>query len=234
MSASPYLRSPAGRPLEKKRESLQIYDTLYKFYGPQEWWPAKTPFEVIVGAILTQNTAWKNVEKAIANLKAEGLLSSPRKINETPARSLGRIIKPAGYYNVKSHRLKNFRSLLFSNSRGSLSKMADQKMDVLRRELLSVNGIGPETCDSILLYAFEKPIFVVDAYTKRIYSRHGFFRDEAAYDEVQEIFMNDLPKDVRLYNEYHALIVRLGKEFCTKSPLCERCPIKDTKVLANL
>ena len=99
---------------------------------------------------------------------------------------------------------------------------------------MSVNGIGPETCDSILLYAFEKPIFVVDAYTKRIYSRHGFFRDEAAYDEVQEIFMNDLPKDVRLYNEYHALIVRLGKEFCTKSPLCERCPIKDTKVLANL
>jgi len=203
---------------------IDMFDRLYSFYGPQDWWPAETPFEVIVGAILTQNTAWANVEKAIMNLKKADLLS-PRALKAASQKTIARLIKPAGYYNVKSKRLKNFVNFLFLKYRGSLSKLSSLKTWELRKELLSVNGIGPETCDSVLLYALEKPAFVIDAYTKRIFSRHGFFEEDAGYEEVRNFFMEQLPLNKDLYNEYHALIVRLGKEHCRKIPKCKDCPI---------
>lgn len=203
---------------------LQIYKRLYKFYGPQGWWPGHTRFEIIVGAILTQNTAWCNVEKAIINLKSEKLLS-PEKVKSVSSRSLAALIRPAGYYNIKTKRLKNFIISLYSKYGGSLAKLSSENIDKLRKILLSINGIGPETCDSIMLYAFKKPIFVVDAYTKRVFSRHGFFNEGTGYHEVQKFFMDNLPKGERLYNEYHALIVRLGKEFCRTKPNCEKCPL---------
>lgn len=208
---------------------MDIYKRLYRFYGPQGWWPARTRFEVIVGAILTQNTAWTNVEKAIRNLRDARLLF-PSGLKGTAPVSLGRHIRPAGYYNVKAKRLKHFVEFLFSNYNGSLAKVSLEGTGKLRNELLSVNGIGQETCDSILLYAFERPVFVVDAYTKRVFSRHGFFKEGAPYEDVQKFFMNNLPKRAKLYNEYHALIVRLAKDFCKKTPRCESCPLK---MLAN-
>ena len=214
--------------MKNEKALIRIYNRLYKFYGPQGWWPGKTRFEIIVGAILTQNTAWTNVEKAIANLKKIGLLS-PDKIKEIDKVTLTRLIRPAGYYNIKSKRLKNFINFLFSNYRGDLAGIARNSVDRIRQELLHVNGIGPETCDSILLYAFGKPVFVIDAYTKRIFSRHKFFKEDAGYDEIQRFFMESLPRDKYLYNEYHALIVRLGKEFCRKEPNCKRCPLKEVR-----
>ena len=205
---------------------LALYNKLYKFYGPQGWWPAKTPFETIVGAILTQNTSWKNVEKAIANLKKIGGLSSPLKLDKVSEKRLGRIIRPAGYYNIKAKRLKNFLRFLSSSHGGRLSGISGLDTRKLRHELLNINGIGPETADSILLYAFSRPVFVVDAYTKRIFSRHNLFKEDAPYDRVQRIFMDNLPRNTRIYNEYHALIVRLAKDFCKKkAPNCADCPI---------
>ena len=212
---------------------IGIYKKLYKSYGPQGWWPAESRFEVIVGAILTQNTAWSNVEKAIKGLKAEGCLSSPSKLHSLDKKRLARLIRPAGYYNVKAARLKNFTTFLMKKYNGSLSRMSKGPADRLRHELLEVNGIGPETCDSILLYAFRRPYFVVDAYTKRIFSRHGLFRNDPAYEAVQAIFMKNLPLDLRIFNEYHALIVRLGKDYCKEKPGCERCPLKGIKLLAK-
>ncbi|MDP2913741.1 MAG: endonuclease III domain-containing protein [Candidatus Omnitrophota bacterium] len=212
--------------LPNSRNLTKIYDRLYGFYGPQHWWPGDTRFEIMVGAILTQNTAWSNVEKAIRNLKEKGALSSPRKIKDMPKRDLARLIRPSGYYNIKSGRLKNLINFLISRYEGDLNRAAKRAGDCLREELLGVNGVGKETCDSILLYAFKRPFFVVDAYTKRIFSRHGFVKEADAYDRVQEIFMNNLPRDHELYNEYHALIVRLGKELCRKrNPKCGVCPL---------
>lgn len=203
-----------------------IYSLLYKFYGPQDWWPGDTRLEVIVGAILTQNTSWKNVEKAISNLKKAKILSHPSLIDGLNAKKLAGLIKPAGYYNVKAKRLKNFTRFLSSSYGSSLNSVASQNTDKLREEFLNVNGVGPETCDSILLYAFNRPVFVVDAYTKRVFSRHGLFSDTAGYDEVQKIFMDNLPRDKGLFNEYHALIVRLAKEICKTRPDCAACPLK--------
>jgi endonuclease III related protein len=214
--------------LTYKNIFLEIYNRLYAFYGPQEWWPADTRFEVIVGAILTQNTAWPNVEKAIVNLKREGVLS-PCKIKNIRIDSLARIIRPAGYYNVKAKRLKNFVSFLYSGYGGSLKRLSSQGTGKLRKELLNINGIGPETCDSIMLYAFKKRIFVVDTYTKRIFSRHSLVSGAAGYYDVHKIFMDNLPCRERLFNEYHALIVRLGKEFCRTKPRCVKCPLLTCK-----
>lgn len=211
----------------------RIYNKLYKFYGPQGWWPAKNRLEVIVGAILTQNTAWGNVEKAIHNLRKAGLLTSPARISKAKPEALAGLIRPAGYFNVKSTRLKNFIRFLADKYTLSINKMSRRETAVLKDELLRVNGIGPETCDSILLYAFRRPVFVVDAYTKRIFSRHKFFRLDASYEEVQEIFTSNLPVDEKVYNEYHALIVRLGKEFCRSRPKCAKCPLKEIKCLAK-
>jgi endonuclease-3 related protein len=188
-----------------------IYNTLYNHFGPRHWWPGDTPFEIAVGAILTQNTNWANVEKAILNLKKKKTLNV-RALHKMPNAGLASLIRPAGYYNVKAKRLKNFLVFLADNYKGSMSRMKSSDPSVLRKELLAVNGIGPETADSILLYALEKPVFVIDAYTKRILQRHGIISGEATYHEMQEIFHENLLQEVQLYNEYHALFVMLGKD----------------------
>ncbi len=212
--------------MKKKDILLKVYDKLYKTYGPQHWWPGDTPFEVIVGAILTQNTSWGNVEKAIRNLKAEGILS-PEDLRDVNHNHLAMLIRPSGYFNIKAGRLKHFIEYLFKRHGGSLKKMFSLELKQLRHELLEVKGIGPETADSILLYAGGYPLFVVDAYTVRIFQRLGILPEEVTYHETQEIFMDSLPDDVKLFNEYHALIVRLGKELCRPRPKCEKCPLKE-------
>ncbi|MBI4706844.1 MAG: endonuclease III domain-containing protein [Candidatus Omnitrophica bacterium] len=216
---------------------ISIYDKLSKAFGPQHWWPGDSSFEVMVGAILTQNTNWVNVEKAIVNLKEEKLLDA-KKLYKLPEKKLAKLIRPAGYYNVKAKRLKNFLRFFLESYRGNIRAMKKADLDILRRQLLNVNGIGPETADSILLYALEKNIFVVDAYTKRVFSRHRIIKEDAGYHEVQEIFMRlvncagksackSISGWVRLFNEYHALIVRLAKEFCLKNkPKCGLCPLR--------
>lgn len=204
---------------------MTIYRTLERAYGPQHWWPGDTPFEVMVGAVLTQNTAWSNVEKAIANLKRERLLSLPA-LRAVPPGRLSSLIRPSGYYNIKAKRLRNLLGFIKNHYRGNLKRMFADDPETLRGNLLGVNGIGPETADSILLYAAEQPVFVVDAYTRRVFSRHGFLSEDASYDEVRRFFMDRLPPDARLYNEYHALIVRVGKESCKRSkPACGSCPL---------
>lgn len=206
-----------------KQQLLDIYNALHSHYGPQHWWPGETPFEVMVGAILTQNTNWGNVERAIANLKDADKLS-PEAINYVPEAELAELIRPSGYYNIKAKRLKAFVRYFVERYEGSIGRMKREDCAKLRREVLAVNGIGPETADSILLYALDCPTFVVDAYTKRIFSRHGFFPETADYHEVQQFFMEGLPKDARLYNEYHALIVKLAKDRCIKKAgKCELC-----------
>jgi endonuclease-3 related protein len=206
---------------------LKIYRKLYRFFGPQNWWPGDTPFEVAIGAILTQNTNWSNVEYALENLKKRGLLA-PRGIHELSLKELASLIKPAGYFNVKARRLKSFLEFLMNDYQGRMENMAREDTARIRAELLQVRGIGPETADSILLYALGKPVFVIDAYTKRVLSRHGILKYERPYDEFQNIFYASLKKDVRLYNEYHALFVRVGKTFCSKmKPLCGKCPLTD-------
>ena len=201
-----------------------IYEQLFSSFGPQDWWPGQTRFEVIVGAILTQNTNWKNVERAIVNLKRQRVLS-PQALHKISASKLATHIKPAGYFNVKAKRLKNFMEFLFAEYDGSLSKMAKEDLPTLRGKLLSVNGIGPETADSILLYAFEKPSFVIDAYTKRFLSRHKIIAHDIDYHALQELFAANLTPDVNMFNEYHALIVRLGKDYCRTKAKCDQCPL---------
>ena len=209
-----------------KRSLETIYKKLYARFGPQGWWPGDSPFEVMVGAILTQNTSWTNVAKAVGNLKAKKVLNA-KKLSCLPQDQLARLIRPAGYYNLKAKRLKNFLNFFLKNYQGSIKVMAAKRTDQLRDDLLAVNGIGPETADSILLYALQKPVFVVDAYTKRIFSRHGICKPDALYDEVQDLFMRNLSCRAKLFNQYHALLVKLGKDFCRKSkPRCEICPLK--------
>jgi endonuclease-3 related protein len=205
---------------------IEIYKKLYDYFGPQHWWPAQTPFEVMVGAILTQNTNWSNVEKAIQNLKRKKLLSA-KKLYRLPEKKLAALIRSAGYYNIKANRLKNFLDFFIKKYKGDIRKLSKGNTRVFREALLSVKGIGAETADSILLYALNKPIFVVDAYTKRILARHKIVSPDAGYAEVQGIFMQNLKKDQKLFNEYHALLVKLGKEFCLKNkPKCGLCPLK--------
>jgi endonuclease-3 related protein len=210
--------------MEKTRRLLEIYRKLYKVFGPQHWWPGRTPFEVMVGAILTQNTNWQNVEIAIANLRKNKVLD-PRKLYRLPDEKLAELIRSAGYYNIKARRLKNFLEFYLQKYGADVRRMRAIDTHTLRNQLLAVNGVGQETADSILLYALNKPVFVVDAYTKRIYSRHGFIGEDADYQAVQKLFMQELDNDVKLFNEYHALLVKLGKDFCRKSkPKCETCP----------
>jgi endonuclease-3 related protein len=204
---------------------INMYDRLLKEFGPQGWWPGESIFEIIIGAILTQNTAWGNVEKAINNLQQHDLLT-PAKLYQIPEQALARWIRPAGYFNIKAKRIRNFLRFLFSQHQGDLLQLGELKLSVLREKLLTVNGIGPETADSILLYAFGKPIFVVDAYTRRIFSRHKFISEKTSYSEIQRLFMTNLPQDVDLLNEFHALIVHLGKNFCRRKPRCGQCPLK--------
>lgn len=209
-----------------KNNIKEVYQKLYLRFGPQNWWPGDSPFEVIVGAILTQNTNWQNVAKAIANLK-EAKVLSPKKLYRLSEAKLAKLIRPSGYYNIKAKRIRSFLDFLFKNYGGNLNRMFKRPLRDLRNEILGVKGVGPETADSILLYAGGFPIFVVDAYTKRIFSRYKLIAEDSDYVEVQGMFMQNLKKDVRLYNEYHALIVRLGKEICKKNnPKCEVCPLK--------
>jgi len=212
-----------------KHKLTSIYKRLYSFFGKQYWWPGETAFEVIIGAILTQNTNWSNVQKAIAALKKNKLLSAG-KINKLPPQKLAKLIKSAGYYNIKAVRIKNFLKFFFDNYDANVKNMSKGNLAYLRKQLLSVNGIGPETADSILLYALNKPVFVVDAYTKRVLLRHNLIKENADYHEVQNIFMQNLKHDIKLFNEYHALLVKLGKDFCRKNnPRCEICPLEEYK-----
>ena len=214
--------------MDAKKMLLAFYDRLFEFFGPQKWWPARSRFEIIVGAILTQNTSWKNVEKAIKNLRSAEVLGY-QGLKDLSQRRLASLIKPAGYYNIKAKRLKNFINFLNLEYQGNLSRMLKEKTLVLRQGLLRVKGIGKETADSIILYAAGKPVMVIDAYTKRIFSRHKLISPDSSYDYVQKLFMDNLPKSPIFYNEFHALIVRLGKEYCVKKPRCDACPIAALK-----
>ncbi len=201
-----------------------LYTILLQHYGPQGWWPGDTPLEVAVGAILTQNTNWQNVALAIDRLKAAGLLTASA-LYELPEAELAAYIRPAGYYNIKARRLKNFLNLLVADYGGSMEQMAAAPLKMLRPQLLAVKGIGPETADSILLYGLEKLTFVVDAYTYRILSRHDLAADPCSYEELQAIFTEVLPPEIPLYQEYHALLVQTGKDYCRPRPRCADCPL---------
>jgi len=204
---------------------LAYYRTLAAHLGPQHWWPARTPFEVIAGAILTQSTSWANVERATANLR-RGRLLTPRALQRVPLARLARLLRPAGYFRQKAKKLKAFVRFLEREYGGSLRRMFRAPTDQLRPKLLRVWGIGPETADSILLYAGGHPVFVVDAYTNRILSRHGLVGEKAGYEELRALFEGHLPREARLYNEYHALLVNVGKTWCRPhNPLCDQCPL---------
>ncbi|MEW6201382.1 MAG: endonuclease III domain-containing protein [bacterium] len=206
---------------------ISVYNAMYAAAGARGWWPGRTRFEVVVGAILTQNTAWGNVEKAIRNLRGAGVLS-PRAMVRLTEEELAELIRPSGYYRVKARRLMNFMRLLDEKYGCSLDRLFRLDVPQLRQVLLGVSGIGKETADSIILYAAGKPIFVVDAYTRRIFARHRWCSENASYDELQELFMSHLLHDVPIFNEYHALLVYVGKHFCgTRSPRCTECPLKD-------
>ncbi len=204
---------------------MEIYNLLYERYGPQHWWPGEGTFEIIVGAILTQNTNWQNVEKALANLKRAGGLTAQGLYEMEPSQ-LAALIRPAGYFNIKAKRLKNFLEWMFEQYQGRGEAIRNANLYSLRQELLSINGIGPETADSILLYALDKPVFVVDTYTCRVLGRHSLIEDGAGYEQVQQFFEANLAQDVKLFNEYHALFVRLGKEHCKPRPNCKGCPLE--------
>ncbi|MEN7973917.1 MAG: endonuclease III domain-containing protein [Verrucomicrobiota bacterium] len=201
------------------------YDALFARWGEQHWWPAQTRLEIMLGAILTQNTAWTNVEKVISNLRSNGALNF-RALEKHSTEQIAEWIRPAGYFNQKAEYIKEMIETIRNRFDGSLNKLFAVDTPTLRKELISWKGIGPETADSILLYAGKRPVFVVDAYTKRVCSRHGWLEKKAAYDSVAELFTTNLPKDAELYNEYHALIVRLCKEHCNTKPKCEGCPLE--------
>jgi len=200
-----------------------IYNKLYKYYGEQYWWPGDSPFEIVIGAILTQNISWENVEKAISNLKP---FLEPEIIYDMGEEKLSELIRPSGFYNIKAKRIKNFLKW-FKEKDFSFEQPEEQEIDELRRQLLCINGIGRETADSIILYALEKPIFVIDAYTRRMFKRLGFMIPDD-YDEVRDMFENNLENDIKVFNEYHALIVRHSKEYCRKKSLCEVCCLRSS------
>lgn len=214
-----------GKSENLSQKLCDIYDRLLECYGRQHWWPGETPFEVMVGAILTQSAAWSNVEKAITNLKIAGALS-PRALRDLPEPKLAILIRPSGYYNAKARKLKAMAEWLWEYD-DDLDLAFDKDIKTLREELLSVHGIGEETADSVILYAAGKPIFVIDAYTRRILDRLGVKPKSDTYQGYQDIFMSNLPHDAVLFNEYHALLVCLGKNACRKRPLCAKCCIKE-------
>lgn len=203
----------------------EAYERLLAAFGPQHWWPGESPFEIVVGAVLVQNTSWKNVERAIANLREAGLMS-PQALYALPAEELAEQIRPAGYFQVKTRRLRNLLRFVIEEYDGSLDAMFRRDLSTLREQLLSIHGIGPETADAILLYTGGLPTFVVDTYTHRVLARHGWIGYDAEYDEIKSYFEGQLPADAPLYNEYHALLVRVGKEYCRRGePKCEACPL---------
>lgn len=208
------------------RTIRRIYQTLFDAYGPQHWWPADTPIEMVVGAILTQNTAWTNVERAIANLKARRCLTWER-LSAVAESELAEIIRPAGTFRVKASRIKSFVNALFERHEGSLERMLAGPLDQARGRLLAIRGVGPETADAILLYAGGWTSFVVDAYTERILRRHLLIGRDATYESVRELFHAAIDADAQVYNEYHALLVRVAKEHCRVKARCEGCPLGD-------
>jgi endonuclease-3 related protein len=208
-----------------RKKLLYIYELLFEHFGPRNWWPAETTFEVVIGAILTQNTAWSNVEKAIENLKMADALT-PKRLRHLPLPQLLDAVRPSGYYNIKADRIQHFMDFLFHQYRGDLEALLKGPTDRLRKELLHIRGIGPETSDSIILYAADQPIFVVDAYTLRIMVRHRYLPEGIGYEEAQQVFMRLLPLDVNLFKEYHALFVALGKYYCRAKPRCQGCPLE--------
>jgi endonuclease-3 related protein len=213
-----------SRSIGKSDELLEIYRTLRKAFGHRRWWPAEEPFEVIIGAILTQSVSWNNASKAISGLKREGKLS-PSALYKCSAEDIAPLIRPARFYNSKAIKIKNFMDFFFREYGGDLAAMSGEDQAILRKKLLAVKGLGKETVDCILLYACGKPVFVVDAYTKRIFQRYGILEGNPTYDDVQAHFMESLPPDVSLYNDYHAQIVHLGNSICKARPLCGSCPI---------
>lgn len=203
---------------------MEMYDLLFDHFGPQHWWPGDTALEIMLGAILTQNTNWQNVEKAISNLKAKEWLSID-KIHTGSMEELAQTIRPAGYYNVKAKRLRNLIDHIWDIYDGDIDRFLDQDRESLRIELLNLKGVGPETADSILLYAAGMPVFVVDAYSYRILNQHGMGEEQMEYHELQALFTDNLSNETQLFNEFHALIVRTGKEYCRKKPKCSECPL---------
>jgi endonuclease-3 related protein len=212
------------RPTKKKL--LDIYLKLWGRYGPQGWWPGKTKTEIMVGAVLTQNTAWKNVVKALDNIKHNKILNIKGLYNVSDE-YLAQLLKPSGYYHLKAKRLKNLVRLWKEGFGNNWLKVKKIPTQVLRKRLLEVNGIGDETADSILLYALDRPVFVVDLYTKRLLTRHKIVDSEPRYKAMQVLFHKHLPRALNLYNEYHALIVKVGHEHCRKMPQCKGCPLED-------
>jgi endonuclease-3 related protein len=223
-------------PLDDRRVLLEVYQRLLEAYGPQGWWPGESAFEVIVGAILTQSAAWANVERALANLKAAGVLS-PAGLHALDEGEIARLIRPSGYFNAKARKLKAFVEMLherFGRERGGqvppgreLERLLSQPAEELRALLLATHGIGPETADSIVLYAAGKPAFVIDAYTRRIFGRIGLRPVHDTYEGWRWLYMEALPADAALFNEYHALIVAHGKAVCRKTPRCGECVLRD-------
>ncbi|MBZ0258941.1 endonuclease III domain-containing protein [bacterium] len=209
----------------KKPDLLRIYQTLRDHFGHRDWWPGDSPLEIAVGAILTQNTNWKNVEKAIVNLKAAKALSY-RALRDIETEALAQLIRPSGYYNQKALKIKAFIHFVEVNYNGSLKRLFAEETQTLREGLLSVKGIGPETADSILLYAGEHVSFVIDLYTYRVLTRHGWIGEDAKYDEMKQLFEGGLPRELGLYNDYHAQLVAVGNNFCRKTPKCEGCPLE--------
>jgi endonuclease-3 related protein len=210
---------------ETQKVLINMYYAMYEKLGPSYWWPGDSVFEICLGAILTQNTNWNNVEKAIINLKANKLLD-PKKLFFLSDENLASLIRPAGYYRIKTRRLKNFLMFLKKEVDFNIERLKKYPTQELRKKLLSIKGVGPETADSMLLYGFEKEIFVVDAYTARIFNRHSLVEEDITYDELQDFCMRNLPCDVELYKEFHALIVRTGKKWCKKKRvLCGDCPL---------
>ena len=207
------------------QQLTEIYRLLFERFGPQHWWPGETKFEIVIGAILTQNTNWANVEKAIANLKAANRLTA-QALHRLDHAELAELIRPAGYFNLKAKRLKSFLTWLFDNYEGRLEDTEAINTYQLREDLLGIKGIGPETAGSILLYAFGRPVFVVDTYTARVAVRHHLIEPDAGYGQLQDLFQSNLQQDVRLFNEYHALLVQIGKNFCKPKPKCPACPLQ--------
>ena len=213
-----------------RRGLLATYRSLLRTFGAQQWWPADSPFEVMVGAVLTQNTAWSNVERAIANLAGRGKLDAERILRARNDHLAG-WLRPSGYFNIKARRLKNFCRWYLEQ--GGYRRLARMPTHRLRQSLLSVNGIGHETADDILLYAFDRPVFVIDAYTRRLFSRLGLVAGDEAYDDMRLAIEQCLGHDAALFNEYHALIVRHAKEHCRLKPRCSDCVLNVSCPSAN-
>ncbi len=204
---------------------LNIFNVLLESFGKRNWWPGETELEIIVGAVLTQNTSWKNVEKAINNLKHHNALNIDT-LYKMDRETLASIVKSSGFYNIKSYRLKNIINVIYKEYSSNIYNLKILNVSEIRNRLLDINGIGKETADSIILYALDKPIFVVDVYTKRFLKNHRLYNGQFDYDSVQEFFMKNLPYDTYLFNEFHALIVYLCQNFCKKNPICSTCPLE--------